>query len=132
MRYLIVDGHSIIFAWPELLKLHNRRPVLARDVLIKQLRDYQDWTGHRVVAVFDGGGPKTTSSADPADIQIFYARRGQTADDIVERLAAKYGAQFEITVATSDLLEMETANACGAACISPADLKELLTNCRRS
>ena len=44
-RYLIVDGHSVIFAWPELRKLHARRSSLAREALIKRLRDYQDWTG---------------------------------------------------------------------------------------
>ena len=49
-RYLIVDGHSIIFAWPELRKLHARRSSLAREALLKQLRDYQDWTGvHAVI-----------------------------------------------------------------------------------
>ena len=53
-RYLIVDGHSIIFAWPALCKLHKRRPFLAREALINRLRDYQDWTGVRVVVVFDG------------------------------------------------------------------------------
>ena len=58
-RYLIVDGHSVIFAWPELRKLHARRSSLARESLIKQLRDYQDWTGVRVVVVFDGKGKKT-------------------------------------------------------------------------
>ncbi|HJY54729.1 MAG TPA: NYN domain-containing protein, partial [Candidatus Udaeobacter sp.] len=55
-RYLIVDGHSVIFAWPELRKLHARRSSLAREALIKQLRDYQDWTGVRAVVVFDGKG----------------------------------------------------------------------------
>ncbi|PYK20611.1 MAG: hypothetical protein DME55_01760 [Verrucomicrobia bacterium] len=55
-RYLIVDGHSVIFAWPELRKLHARRSSSAREALIKQLRDYQDWTGVRVVVVFDGKG----------------------------------------------------------------------------
>jgi uncharacterized protein len=34
-RYLIVDGHSVIFAWPELRKLHARRSSLAREALIK-------------------------------------------------------------------------------------------------
>ncbi len=47
--YLLVDGHSIIFAWPELKLLHDRRTALAREALIKQLRDYQDWSGTRVV-----------------------------------------------------------------------------------
>jgi predicted RNA-binding protein with PIN domain len=51
-RYLIVDGHSIIFAWPELRKLHQRRSSLAREALIRQLQHYQDWTGVAVVIVF--------------------------------------------------------------------------------
>src|SRR5437773_9409425 len=57
-HYIIVDGHSIIFAWPELRKLHARRSSLAREALIKQLRGYQDWTGVHVVVVFDGKGSK--------------------------------------------------------------------------
>jgi predicted RNA-binding protein with PIN domain len=132
VRYLIVDGHSIIFAWPDLRKLHQRRGMLAREALIKQLRDYQDWSGDNVVVVFDGSGPRTSSTADPHDVQIFYARRGQSADAIIERLACKYAPRFPITVATSDLLEMETVNACGAACISPEDLRELIRTARES
>ena len=131
-RYLIVDGHSVIFAWPDLRKLHVRRPSLAREALIKQLRNFQDWTGERVVIVFDGRGPRTSSSSEPHDVQIFYARHGQSADAIIERLASKYASRFDVSVATSDLLEMETVNACGAACISPTDLRELVhTNSRR-
>ena len=53
-QYLIVDGHSIIFAWSELRKLQTRRSSLAREALIKWLREYQDWTAVRVVVVFDG------------------------------------------------------------------------------
>ena len=132
MRYLIVDGHSIIFAWPDLRKLHNRRAVLARDALIKQLRDYQDWSGDSVVVVFDGRGTRVSSTAHPHDVQVFYARDGQSADSIIERLAYKYGKRFEITVATSDLLEMETANVCGAACVSPEGLRQLLQAVRKS
>src|SRR3954467_3517826 len=104
-RYLIVDGHSVIFAWPDLRKLHQRRTVLAREALAKRLRDYQDWTGIKVVLVFDGRGSDVTDSADPHEIQIFYSRKGQTADAIVERLASKYAADYDLMVATSDLLE---------------------------
>ncbi len=74
-RYLIVDGHSIIFAWPELRKLHKRRALAAREELIKRLRHYQDWTGVRVVIVFDGKGAKISTTSDPGDVQIFYSRR---------------------------------------------------------
>ena len=129
-QYLIVDGHSVIFAWPELLKLHQRRTSLARDALIKQLRDYQDWTGVKVVVVFDGKGSAIDASADPGEIQIFYSRAGQTADSIVERLASKYGEQYHLLIATSDYMEQETASACGAECISAEGLRGLLENAR--
>ena len=126
-RYLIVDGHSVIFAWPELCKLHGRRSSLAREALTKWLRSYQDWTEVRVVVVFDGKGTHVhASSADPHEVQIFYSRKGQTADAIIERLAGKYGTRFDLLVATSDSLVQQTAIACGAECISPNRLREML------
>ena len=125
-RYLIVDGHSVIFAWPELKALHQRRTSLAREALARQLRDYQDWTGVRVVLVFDGRGSDVSGSADPHEIQIFYSRTGQTADAIVERLSSKYAADFELMVATSDLLERQTVSSFGAVPVSPRTLREML------
>ena len=129
-QYLIVDGHSVIFAWPELRALHERRTSLARDALVRKLRDYQDWTGVRVVVVFDGKGVAVDSSADPGEIQIFYSRAGQTADAVVERLASKYGSQFSLLVATSDYLEQETVSACGAEYVSAEGLRALLESAR--
>jgi predicted RNA-binding protein with PIN domain len=131
-RYLIVDGHSIIFAWPELRKLQVRRSSLAREALIKQLRDYQDWTGVRVVVVFDGKGRKLNATSEPGDVQIFYSRTGQSADAIIERLASKYAKRFELIVATSDSMEAETVLACGAEWISPHGLRGLLSSNRKS
>ena len=130
-RYLIVDGHSVIFAWPELRKLQARRSSLAREALTKQLRNYQDWTGVRVVVVFDGKGRKIQETSDPADVQIFYSRTGQTADAIIERLASKYAKRFELMVATSDSMEGETVQACGAEWISPEALRGLISSSRR-
>jgi uncharacterized protein len=129
-RYLIVDGHSVIFAWPELRKLHARRSSLAREALVRQLRDYQDWTGVHVVAVFDGKGKKVEATSEPADVQIFYSRTGQSADAIIERLASKYAKRYELVVATSDSLEAETVQACGAESISPEGLRGLLASAR--
>ena len=131
-EYLIVDGHSVIFAWPELLELHQRRTSLARDSLVRILRDYQDWTGVRVVVVFDGKGAAVDAIADPGEVQVFYSRAGQSADAIVERLASKYGSQFSLLVATSDYLEQETVSACGAEYISAEGLRGLLETARAS
>jgi predicted RNA-binding protein with PIN domain len=129
-RYLIVDGHSIIFAWPELRKLHTRRSSLAREALLKQLRDYQDWTGVHVVVVFDGKGKNVDATSNPAEVQVFYSRSGQSADAIIERLASKYAKRYQLVVATSDSMEAETVHACGAESISPEALRGLLANAR--
>ena len=129
-QYLLVDGHSIIFAWPELRLLHDRRTSLARDALVRQLRDFQDWTGLHVVVVFDGKGAKVSQEAHPGEIQIFYSRAGQTADTIIERLASKYAERFDLLVATGDYLVQETTSASGAETISPEGLRELLRDGR--
>ena len=129
-QYLLVDGHSIIFAWPELRALHTRRTSLARDALARRLRDYQDWTGVNVVVVFDGRGPIVSHEGHANEIQIFYSRDGQTADAIIERLASKYAERFELLVATGDYLEQETVSAFGAETISPDGLRDLLRDAR--
>jgi uncharacterized protein len=130
-HYLIVDGHSVIFAWPELRKLHARRSSVAREALLKQLRDYQDWTGVNVVVVFDGKGKRVEATSDPAEVQVFYSRSGQSADAIIERLASKYAKRYELVVATSDSMEAETVHACGAESISPEGLRGLIADARR-
>jgi predicted RNA-binding protein with PIN domain len=131
MRYLIVDGHSVIFTWPELRALHSRRTALARDELVKILTEYQDASGVRVVVVFDGKGAKANEDSAPGGIQIFYSAAGQTADAIVERLVAKYASQHEITVATSDFMEQQTATTFGALVVSAEGLREWLDDARR-
>ena len=130
MRFLIVDGHSVIFAWPELRKLHARRNVLARDALVKTLTEYQDASGVRVVVVFDGQGEKASEVSAPGGIQIFYSASGQTADQIVERLVAKYAGEHEITVATCDHLEQQTATTFGALVVSAEGLRPWLAEAR--
>jgi uncharacterized protein len=131
-QFLIVDGHSVIFAWPDLRALHDQRTSSARDRLIKILTEYQDFTGVNVVLVFDGRGPAISQETVPGGIQVFYSNTGRTADDIIERLVAKYGDLYSITVATSDLMEQQTAIAFGGNCISAEGLRSLIDQARRT
>jgi uncharacterized protein len=132
VRFLIVDGHSVIFAWPELRALHDRRTASARERLTRILTEYQDFTGTQVVLVFDGKGATVTQETEPGGIQVFYSNAGRTADDLIERLAAKYGNLYSLTVATSDLLEQQTAIAFGADCVDADGLRDLIKNAQRS
>jgi predicted RNA-binding protein with PIN domain len=129
-QILIVDGHSIIFAWPELRAMHDSKTAPAREKLTRILTEYQDLSGTHVVLVFDGRGPMISEESEPGGIQVFYSNTGRTADDIIERLVAKYGMLYSVTVATSDLLEQQTAIAFGGNCISADSLRKLVTSAR--
>ena len=125
-HFLIVDGHSIIFSWPELLALHQRNTAVARDSLVKMLTAYQDVSGTHVVVVFDGKGAMVNKIEEPGGIQIFYSNAGRTADEIVERLVAKYAKKFSIVVATADLLEQQTVTSFGAQPIGSEGLRRMI------
>ena len=80
-QILIVDGHSVIFAWPDLRALHDYKTGSARDRLTRILTEYQDLSGTNVVLVFDGRGPVITQEHEPGGIQVFYSNTGHTADE---------------------------------------------------
>jgi predicted RNA-binding protein with PIN domain len=126
-RYLLIDGHSIIHAWPELRAQHLRGPQrhAARDMLLQRMRHYQDMTGEQVIVVFDGTQSRTTEEREPEGLQIFYADAGTTADTIIERLVAKYGKEHDMRAATADGMVRETVNAFGGDWISPETLRTL-------
>ena len=132
-EYLLVDGHSVIFAWPELSRLHGRRMSAARDALARVLTAYQDQSGRRVVLVFDGQGARVSETAEGRDgIQIFYAPAGSTADQVIERLVVRYAATRQLTVASSDRLVEQTAFSFGAvSCVSAEGLRDLLAASER-
>ena len=122
-KILLVDGHSMIFDWPDLAAVHARNTAAAREELVKRLTGLQDNTEWTVAVVFDGKGVKASSDGTPHGIAVFYSKSGQTADSIIERLAAKYAKDHEVTVATNDRLERTTAEAFGSNTISGMQLR---------
>ena len=121
-RILLVDGHSVIFAWPDLAEIHQRNTASARENLVRRLTGLQDSTEWEVAVVFDGRGAKASSDSVPHGIAVFYSKSGQTADEIIERLAAKYSATCEVTVATDDHMERTTVEALGGMSMSTEQL----------
>jgi uncharacterized protein len=127
-HYLVVDGHSVIFAWADLRKLHDRNRGAARKALIDQLRHLHDTTGWRVTVVLDGkmGSASAPSTHKPTDMVVCYATADQTADSIIERLVASSGVAPEILVITADEAERLTVESLGAATASPVWLRKEL------
>lgn len=126
-KLLIVDGHSMIFQWPQLRAMHDQKTATAREQLVALLTRYHDASDYHVAVVFDGRGPRANEQENPGGIQIFYSGAGQTADSVIERLAAKYAKIFEVVVATDDHLERTTVESFGGDWMSSESLaRELI------
>jgi len=127
-RYLVVDGHSVIFAWSDLRALHGHNRAAARKALADVLQHLHDTTSWRVTLVLDGklGTAVSPSPNRPQDMVVAYATADQTADSIIERLVAASGVAREILVITADEAERLTVESLGAATASPDWLRETL------
>lgn len=112
----------MIFQWPALRALHDRKSATAREQLARALTRYQDASGTHVIAVFDGKGARDSETSEPAGIQIFYSRAGKTADSVIERIVATYAAKYDIVVATDDHLERTTVESFGGTWMSSESL----------
>jgi predicted RNA-binding protein with PIN domain len=125
-RYLVVDGHSVIFSWPELRALHDRNRPAARKALAEQLGRLHDSTPWRVTLVLDGklGAPVPAESPRNDAMVVCYGTVDQTADSIIERLVAASGVAGEILVITADEMEKRTVESLGATAVSPEWLRQ--------
>ena len=130
--FLLVDGHSMIFAWEDLRALHAVRPAMAREELARRLTAYQDATDERVVLVFDGQTGDLEEIREKAGIQIFYSKTGGSADALIERLTEKYAKTYRLTVASRDRAVLEACSASGALCMGATGLLEQLDSADRS
>ena len=124
-RYMVVDGHSVIFAWPDLRQLHDRNRAAARNALAGRLQHLHDTTDWRVTLVLDGklGSAVSSGPRRRTDMVISYATADQTADSIIERLVAASGVAKSILVVTADEAEKLTVESLGAATASPSWLR---------
>jgi predicted RNA-binding protein with PIN domain len=125
-RYLVVDGHSVIFSWPDLRALHDRNRAAARKALAENLRRLHDTTFWRVTLVLDGklGAVVPTGPTRNHAMVVCYGTEDQTADSIIERLVAASGVAGDILVVTADEVEKRTVESLGATAVSPEWLRQ--------
>ena len=112
---ILVDGFSLLHAWPELAEGFARHSHTAREALIQEITRYHDATGTPVTIFFDGSGaPKgTPQTHSTRAVEVLYSRAGQTADDMIERVAYRLSQLGEVLVITNDFAERDTVNSFG-------------------
>jgi len=128
-RVYIVDGHSVIFTTPELRDLHGPglQGEIARKALIRILTDFQDTNEVSVVLVFDGQGMNNKPEPrQDKDIMVIYSRQRQSADAVIERLAASYSDRYDINVVSNDRAVLDSVSVSGAHPMSVRSMWEIV------
>ncbi|RLL40772.1 NYN domain-containing protein [Oceanobacillus piezotolerans] len=116
MVIVVVDGYNMIGAWNELEKLREIDIGQARDRLIELMAEYQAYSGHRVIIVFDAYYVRGMESKLKASkVEIIYTKEKETADECIEKLVKKLkNVKTQVYVATSDYAEQRTIFGQGA------------------
>jgi len=129
LKYLLVDGHSVLFAWSALRTLHQRKPRSAREQLIKRVQILHDSGKWKVTLVFDG---KTRGSepSRPHEMIIAYASEEETADSLIERTVGAFPHPDRICVVTNDHAEAQTVISLGAHTESAEWLEYEIESCQ--
>lgn len=118
---ILVDGYSLLHSWPELARGCARHSAAARAALVNTLQQYCDAISTPITVVFDGAAPSSREAQEfpsTPEMEIIYSKSGQTADDIIERVAAKLVAYGEVLVVSNDIAERDTVASVGASCSS--------------
>lgn len=124
--HIIVDGYNFIRNSAALNVLDRQDIQLGREALVAMLAAYKKVKHHKVTIVFDGtGAPVYSQSHDRVKgITVRFSRTGETADDVIKRMAAH--DREKALIVSSDREIVTAAAACRAATISTAEFEQKL------
>jgi len=128
VKRLIVDGYNVLHAHPAYAALAARDLDSARARLVADLAGLAQG-GPRVVVVFDGGG-NPASDGTPhhlGALTVIFSRSGETADTLIESLAARSRDRGEdAVVITSDAATRQAVVGGGISVLSSANFLDVL------
>ena len=125
-KFLLVDGYNIVHAWEELKELAQINLDASRNALLDIMSNYQGFKQQHVIVVFDAYKVKNNPGnvEEYNGIHVVYTKEAETADQYIEKVVHEIGRKYDVTVATSDLLEQLIIWGEGAMRMSAAELKE--------
>jgi predicted RNA-binding protein with PIN domain len=124
--HIIIDGYNLIRQSAALSALDQQDIMLGREALLNRLALYRKIRPHRITVVFDGGrSPLFSQSKDfHKGIAIRFSRRGESADDVIKRMARQ--EREKALVVSSDREIVDWSALCGAATISATQFADKL------
>lgn len=120
--HVIIDGYNLLAGAGNLFG----RLELARETLVRELSAYRHRKNHLITVVFDGWqhGLPIEQREHRTGVQVIYSKRGERADQVIQRLAREYGA--DCAVVSSDHEVANAARAYGAFVMGAREFTEKL------
>src|SRR5512147_387169 len=111
--HLIIDGYNVLGRLGTL----SGHMESAREFLLRDLAAYRHRKNHPVTVVFDGWqqGQPMEGREHRAGVEVIYSKRGERADQVIQRLAREYGV--DCAVVSSDQEVARSARVSGAMVI---------------
>ena len=118
----IVDGYNVLHAF---FRGAGKEEIFARrDWLADRLAGFAAVRGASAVLVFDGHGPRSTTSTPikGAPIEVCFAGGKYTADTLIARRIAGRPADVSVVVVSADQEVQRTAARAGVTRMTPPEL----------
>ena len=113
--HVIIDGYNLLGCSG---RGQDRHSEIVRESLLRDLATYRQRKGHALTVVFDGWqqGLPLEQREHRSGVQVVYSKRGERADQVIQRLAREYGA--DCAIVSSDHEVMNHAKVHGAFVMS--------------
>jgi len=118
----IIDGYNVLHA---LFRGAGKEEIFARrDWLADRLASFAAVRGAKAVLVFDGHGPRSSSSVPfkGAPVEVCFAGGRFTADTLIARRIAEQPADIAVVVVSADQEVQRTATRAGVSRMTPQEL----------
>jgi uncharacterized protein len=100
--HIIIDGYNLIRNYPPLRRVEEADFSQGRNFLLEWLSEYRGQRKNPITVIFDGGRGEGLFEERNIykGIKVLYSRSGQSADEVIKKIAAKEGERA--LVVTSD------------------------------
>ncbi len=125
-KHLIIDGYNLLGARGQVGRTAGADSESVRERLLRDLSRYRQRKPHAITVVFDGWqqGMGSERREHRAGLEVIYSRRGERADQVIQRLAAEYGS--DCAVVSSDREVADFSRARGALVIGALEFERRL------
>lgn len=108
--HVIIDGYNLLGARGWTNRPDASDTEAAREHLLRDLMGYRRRKGHSVTVVFDGWqqGFGSERREHRAGVEVVYSRRGERADQVIQRLAEEFGRDCAVVSSDREVADFAT------------------------